>query len=225
MVPVFNKTKLPNELATEMVDEGVWKPGCPVTLDRLMLVNLSFYDFEGKVHYDGQIIVFDVVADDVIEIFEKLYKIKFPINKVKSITEYCGNDEKSMDDNNSSCFNYRQITSGGSLSIHSYGLAIDINPIQNPYIDNITHKIAGRVTVQPAKGIDYLNRTNIRSGMCESQLIINIFKEHGFKIWGGQWNNPIDWQHFQVDRFVAEQLAKLNYEDGIKYFLSYKKNQ
>lgn len=217
----FSKSSISQELAQDMIKQNIWSDNCPVPLDRLSLLNLSYVDFDGVEHQDGQLIVHDVVADHVIEIFKKLYENKFPIASIKLISDYNGDDEKSMAANNTAAFNCRNIANSKNISIHSYGLAIDVNPIQNPFVEIDS----ADVSVHPEAGVDYLNRKNIRTGMVETSLtsgktVIDIFNQHGFTIWGGNWNTPIDWHHFQVTRQQAEKIASLSYEDGVKFFNS-----
>jgi hypothetical protein len=120
---------------------------------------------------------------------------------------YDADDAKSMADNNTSALNHREITGGGLNSLHSYGLAIDINPVQNPYV-----KRSGEVlSFSPQAGIDYANRLNLRPGRLPrpgmAEEVVDVFADHGFAIWGGYWDNPIDYQHFEVGRAMAEKLA------------------
>ena len=134
--------------------------------------------------------------DATLSIFGELYQIRFPIHQMETIENFQGDDEKSMKANNSSCFNFRKIAGTDKLSIHSYGLAIDINPKQNPYVTN--------GIIYPEDGASYLNRETQRPGMVEP--IVDIFKRNGFEIWGGEWKDPIDYHHFQVSK---EFLSKL----------------
>ena len=210
-----------------MTAKGVWKDQCPVSLNRLRIFNFPYYDFNSIEHYDGKIVILDVVVNRVANIFKELHALKFPIYKAEVIENYNGDDEASMADNNSSCFNCREIVGGGLPSLHSYGLAIDINPIHNPYImlEDSTNKKRGIIKILPAAGYDYLNRTNIRPGMVEP--IVPIFAKNGFPVWGGKWNTPIDWQHFQPSRAMAQLLALMTYDHGniwvIFSFLSFPK--
>lgn len=110
---VFNAKLVPDNIAKDMIKKGIWQGNCPVPLDRLRLLELSYYDFEGQSHMDGQMIVLDAVSKDVINIFKQLYKQKFPIAKIRLINDYDGSDELSMADNNSSAFICREITGGG----------------------------------------------------------------------------------------------------------------
>jgi len=221
----FSKAPISSELRRDMIHKNIWSTNCPVSLERLNLLRVSYVDFDGNEHDDGEIIVFDVVADHVLAIFRELYAKKFPIANISLMNRYDGNDEKSMLENNSSSFNCRTIKDSSAFSIHAYGLAIDINPQQNPYL--ITKYDIGKVTVPvyPPAGMEYLNRRNVRAGMVESviddesrETVVDLMNQHGFTIWGGNWNDPIDWQHFQLTRSQAETLSGLSYEDGVKLF-------
>jgi|HubBroStandDraft_6_1064221.scaffolds.fasta_scaffold80343_2 hypothetical protein len=180
----------------------VIKPGAPVGCERLREVKFGYFGFDGQTHVDGEVVVLDAVAGHVLQIFETLRRRQFPIAKARSMDLYNGDDEASMSDNNTSAFNDRAIAGGGRISIHAFGLAIDINPIQNPYVRR-TDRV---LSFSPKAGIAYVDRTNLRPGMAEA--IIDVFSDHGFNIWGGDWHNPKDYQHFQVSRDLAYQLAR-----------------
>ena len=195
--------ELPQKVRESMIGKKIWSEECPVSLDDLRLVKIEHCDFFSQVK-NGELVVYKSKAQDALEIFAKLFEIKFQIHQAKLIDEYNGDDEASMADNNSSCFNFRKIAGSDKISIHGYGLAIDINPVQNPAI--VMGEKSMAVSIHPKKGIDFLNRTNDRSGMVES--VVEIFKTHGFTVWGGNWNTPIDYQHFQVDRSFIEVMDK-----------------
>lgn len=198
----FTTNDLPSKIIENMKQKNIWVAECPVKLEQLKLLELVHFNFNEEIK-TGQMVVFGGMAEKTINVFKELFDLKFPINQIKLIDEYDGNDELSMTDNNSSCFNYRKITGSDIISIHSYGLAIDINPVQNPYL--VIDKKNCSIEVFPKEGINFLNRHNQRPGMVEP--IINIFKKYGFDVWGGYWNDPIDYHHFQVDRKVAEQIC------------------
>ena len=178
--------------------------------------------------YKRQVVVLEAVAARVANIFETLYRYQFPIAQAKTIEYYDGQDKSSMAANNTSAFNYRPIAGKTLLSVHSYGVAIDVNPIQNPCLEPqpICNPEEVRIPVQPSAGQAYLNRTNIRPGMVEQSLdkglrVVELFKENGFHVWGGTWNDPVDWQHFQPSRAAAEWLAFMNPEDATLLFEFY----
>jgi hypothetical protein len=211
---IFEVHNLSIQTKNQMKKLNTWKADCPVPLERLRLIKFSYFDFNGKEQNNGQIIALDAVSSRIIAIFKELYYLKFPIAKANLIEYYNGNDEESMSDNNTSCFNCREITGGGLPSLHAYGAAIDVNPMQNPYIE--FEKSDGFIKVLPYMGREYINRTNIRAGMAEN--IVNIFKKNGFTVWGGKWNTPIDWQHFQLPRGLAQLLAVMSPKDAAKFF-------
>lgn len=181
----FTINQIPDDIALRMKKISIWTQECPVRIEQLRLLEISHYNFLGNIVV-GQLVVLDKIAENVLKIFEQLLIVKFPIQNIKPIDAYNGNDELSMESNNSSCFNFRPIAGSDRLSIHSYGLAIDINPVQNPFIE-INDK-TNIVKIFPKEGGKYLNRGNIRAGMVEP--IVGIFKKHGFE-WGGNWNSPI----------------------------------
>ena len=196
----FTINQISDDIALKMQNTSVWTKECPVQIERLKLVAISHYDFLGNIKI-GQLVVLDKIAENTLKIFEQLLIVKFPIKSIKPIDSYDGNDDLSMSDNNSSCFNFRPIAGSDLLSIHSYGLAIDINPVQNPFIE--IDDETGDVAIFPKEGAKYLNRSNIRAGMVEP--IIEIFTRYGFE-WGGNWNSPIDYHHFQIPRKHALKL-------------------
>jgi hypothetical protein len=174
----------------------------PVGCERLASVKFSYFGFDGRVHDDGEMIVLDAVAAHVGRIFDRLLQLRFPLAKAQPVNRYDGDDDASMADNNTSAFNDRVVSGGTSLSMHAYGLAIDLNPVQNPFLEGTG---ASR-HVSPDVGKAYLNRAELRPGMAEQ--VVDVFADNGFLIWGGDWHDPIDYQHFQLARDMAEQLAR-----------------
>jgi hypothetical protein len=174
----------------------------PVGCDRLKSVRFSYFGFDGRVHEDGEIIVLDAVAARVGRIFDRLLALRFPLHKAVPVDRYDGDDDASMADDNTSAFNDRPVAGGTSLSMHAYGLAIDLNPVENPFLEGLG---AAR-RVSPGGGERYLDRSDIRPGMAET--VTDVFADNGFLIWGGDWHDPVDYQHFQLPREMAEQLAR-----------------
>ncbi|MFZ5354099.1 MAG: M15 family metallopeptidase [Bacillota bacterium] len=165
-----------------------WIPEAPVKLEELRYITVAYWGFDDRTHR-GELIVHEKLAEEVIEIFTELYDNKYPIYKISLIDDYDGDDNRSMEDNNTSAFNYRSVPGSSRLSKHSYGTAIDINPVQNPYVDGNN--------VYPETGKDYLDRSNIRKGMIiEGDICYNAFVGRGW-IWGGSWKSTKDYQHFQ----------------------------
>lgn len=220
---------IPIDLKTQMIEIGTWRPDCPVGIDRLRLIKFMHYDFSGD-QKKGEIVVLEAVAARVAKVFESLYQYKFPIAQAKTIEHFQGLDQPSMASNNTSAFNYRPIAGKTIPSLHSYGVAIDINPIQNPSIEpqTIVDRLEIYIPVHPAEGQGYLNRTNIRPGMVEQSLdtaiglrVVELFKLNGFYVWGGTWNDPVDWQHFQPSRAASEWLAFMTPDDATLLFELY----
>lgn len=159
----------------------------------LRYVHIIHYDFDGKLA-EGELICHNSIAEDLVEIFYDLYASEYQIEKVTLIENYNGDDTASMADNNTSCFNYRMVDGTKSLSRHALGLAIDINPLYNPYI---RYDKKGGQTVSPVEGEAYADRTvSFPYKIDPDDLCYRLFTEHGFT-WGGNWNSSKDYQHFQ----------------------------
>lgn len=203
-------------LKESLTATGVWTENSPIALDRLALISIPYFDFDGAEHNDGELIVLDAVAEQAAAIFFQLYKNRFPLAKIRSAHHYGASDELSMEDNNSSCFCVRPIEGTDLTSLHSYGLAIDINPLQNPFV--MFDEKTGNAKIYPKNGWEYLNRHNQKEGMVET--IVPLLAEHGFFIWGGKWTTPIDYHHFQPQRGIAELLSILPCEDGKRFIRS-----
>jgi hypothetical protein len=191
-------------LCDDMKARRVMNAGAPVGCERLKLVRFHYLGFDGTLHEDGEIVVLDAAADHVLQIFVALRIRRFPIASAKLMNEYRGDDDASMDRNNTSSFNVRAVAGGSSISLHAYGLAIDLNPVQNPFVK----RSGAKSGISPKAGAEYVDRKNLRPGM--SETVVELFADHGFPIWGGEWTNPVDYQHFQVSRKLADRLARLS---------------
>lgn len=205
-----------------MKTRSVLAQDAPVGCEKLAIVRFSYIDFEGRVQHNGEIMVMAAVAKSVATIFDTLYQRRFPIARARLMDHYSGDDMAAMKDNNTSGFNHRPVTGGKLFSLHAYGLAIDVNPIQNPFVRLLPD---GTALFSPAPGIEYANRSNQRpgkdrrSGMAED--VVALFAENGFLIWGGDWDAPVDYQHFQVERKMAERMATLPIEQARVLFLDH----
>ncbi len=166
-----------------------------ISYDDLRYMNVLYYDFNGEVQ-TGELICNKGIAQDLIEIFYELYENEYQIEKIRLIEEYNGDDTASMEDNNTSCFNYRVVDGTNSLSKHALGCAIDINPFYNPYI--VFDKTgSGEDYISPKGSEIYVDRSqNFPYKIDENDLCYKLFKNHGFT-WGGDWNSCKDYQHFQ----------------------------
>lgn len=164
-----------------------------ITYDELSYLHLLHYDFDGNLA-EGELICNSLIANDLIEIFYELYRNEYRLEKVRLIDEYDGDDIAAMEDNNTSCFNYRVVAGSTSLSRHALGLAIDINPLYNPYISWDEN---GREQVSPEIAGAYADRSgSFPYKIDENDLCYRLFIDHGFT-WGGDWNSAKDYQHFQ----------------------------
>lgn len=165
-----------------------------VSYDTLRYVNVLYYDFNGE-KQSGELICHKAIAQDLVEIFSALYEMRYPIEKIALVDDYRGDDELSMQDNNTSCFNYRALPSG-RLSNHAYGLALDLNPFYNPYV---TYRNDGSVHIAPAGSDDYADRERSFDHKIDKEdPAYQLFIQHGFT-WGGSWRSSKDYQHFEKE--------------------------
>ncbi|MEV6493768.1 M15 family metallopeptidase [Actinoplanes sp. NPDC051633] len=167
-----------------------WRRGCPVRISDLRRVELTHWGFD-RVRHRGELIVHKDVARRVVTVFHTLYSVRFPIRKMHRVDRFRADDNASMAADNTSAFNCRPITgSTRGFSVHSYGRAIDVNPLENPYVK-------GR-TVLPPAGRAYTNRAIVSPSMIKhGDRVWKAFTTHGFT-WGGDWKSLKDYQHFEV---------------------------
>lgn len=170
-----------------------FKRDCTVKRSELRYLRLSHYDAEGNEHI-GELVCNKMISSDLKEIFQELYKHHYPIQRMQLVDDYDADDEQSMRANNTSCFNFRRIAGSTKLSKHSQGLAIDINPLYNPYVKRQAN---GTLIVQPANATCYADRRKAIPYKIErDDLCYRLFIKHGFK-WGGAWTRQQDYQHFE----------------------------
>ncbi len=163
-----------------------------ISYEQLCYLSILYYDFDGEVQ-TGELICNVAIADDLLEIFYELYLSQYPIEKIRLIEEYNGDDTLSMLDNNTSSFNYRLVDGSTNLSKHALGLAIDINPFYNPYV---VYRKDGTTYISPEGSELYTDRSqDFPYKIDENDLCYQLFTEHGFT-WGGSWNTMKDYQHF-----------------------------
>ena len=168
---------------------SVWRAKCPVSLSELRHVSLPYVGFDGHAHR-GALVVHHSAATDVVTVFRQLYRARFPIRRMRPIQAYGGDDYASIEADNTSAFNCRAATGSSSWSEHAYGRAIDINPIENPYVEG------GRTSHRAS--VPYLDRSKARPGMAvEGGVLVRAFDAVGGG-WGGRWSGIKDYQHFSV---------------------------
>ncbi len=161
-----------------------------VTLDTLTIQHV---DAEGVTH-EGVLICNKAISKDLREIFAELYEAKYPIERIRPISEYDNDDERSMQANNTSCYCFRNIEGSTKLSKHARGLAVDINPLYNPCVKR---RKDGTLLVQPSTGKPYVDRRkHYKYKITQQDLCYRLFIKHGFK-WGGAWRSLKDYQHFE----------------------------
>lgn len=193
--PSFESTEI-TDAVFERIYGKSYKTDCTIPREELRYLSIPHYGFDGEIHL-GEMVVNAAIADEVLEIFQELYAIRYPIEKIRLVDDYDADDERSMADNNSSAFNYRTISGTNKLSNHSRGLAIDINPLYNPYV----HSNTGTEVCEPANASAYTDRTaSFDHKIDEFDPCYQIFTAHGFS-WGGNWTHAKDYQHFEFVSF------------------------
>jgi len=181
------------EIKKRMLKGNSWRKGCPVSLESLRYLRLPHKDFKGNESI-GELIVHKEVANEVVTIFETLYREDYPVKKMKLVSDYKGNDWQSIEADNTSAFNCRKATGSKKWSKHSYGKAIDINPIENPYISRKGY-ISHKESLVYKKRVHKKNTYADRAVLVKGDKAIQVFKMYGWK-WGGDWSGVKDYQHF-----------------------------
>ena len=185
--PVFTAVPVPPEVETRM--RGCSYPeGAGIRLDELRYLRLSYVDFDGKEQV-GEMVCNAAIAGDLLDIFRGLYEARYPIRSIRLIDDFGGDDDASMAADNTSCFNYRPKTGMRTLSRHALGLAVDVNPFENPYVRH--------ALIKPAAAAEYADRSrDFPHKIDKDDLCYRLFREHGFS-WGGVWRSVKDYQHFE----------------------------
>lgn len=156
-------------------------------------IRVLHWDYDKKIHI-GEMVCNSKIADRLVMIFRTLYENQYCIQRMVLPDVYNANDEKQMSENNTSCFCYRVVEGSNKLSKHARGLAVDLNPLYNPYVRKNSK---GKVKVQPSNATEYCNRRNsFRYKIDENDLAYRLFIQHGFR-WGGSWKTMKDYQHFE----------------------------
>jgi D-alanyl-D-alanine carboxypeptidase len=168
-----------------------WHPGCPVGPAHLRRVRVRYWGFDRRAH-TGAFVANVEGVHALVRVFSRLYAARFPIRRLRPIDAYGGNDERSLAADNTAAFNCRYVVGPGPRrwSAHAYGEAIDVNPVENPYLEG------GRV--HPPAGRRYLRRSLVRPGMATpGGRLVRTFVAVGWK-WGGRWTSSPDYQHFSA---------------------------
>lgn len=184
---IFFSQPIPNEVQARMQGKSM-PDNAAISYDELRYLLLYYYDYDGKVK-QGEMVCNHAIAHDLLCIFRDLFKEAYLINSIRLVDDFDASDEASMEANNTSCFNYRTVVGTRMLSMHAFGLAVDVNPLQNPCIRG------GRAYPTTAK--DYIDRTKDFSHKIDkNDFCKEVFTSYGFK-WGGSWGSSKDYQHFE----------------------------
>lgn len=182
---LFASQPIPDTVKARMEGKSM-KDNPHIGYDQLRYLTIYHYDYEGRIQR-GEIVCNKRIARDLLGVFRDLFAKEYPICSIRLVDDFDGDDEASMEANNTSCFNYRVVPGTRALSKHALGLAIDVNPLQNPYIQG--------TRVHPATATEYVDRTrDFPHKIDEKDYCKQVFTSYGFQ-WGGYWRER-DYQHF-----------------------------
>ena len=183
-------TRIGPELRKRMTGLS-WHRGCPVGLAQLRMLRVDHWGFDGQVHR-GRLVVDGDSAGRILRVMHSLYRLHFPIRRMRLVDAYGADDHRSMDADNTSAFNCRFVAGTSRWSEHAYGQAIDLNPRENPYVTASGH-------VSPPAGARYVDRSRRVPGLIHRNgPVVAAFADAGWE-WGGNWPWPKDYQHFSAD--------------------------
>ncbi len=186
--PMYASSIAPIDEALAARMSASWRAGCPVPLEDLRYVTVTYLDFDGVVR-TGELVVHADVAEGVTRVFAALFEQRYPIRSMRLIDDFGADDTASIYADNTSAFNCRAITGGTAWSEHAYGRAIDINPVENPYVNGSQ--------VGPRTGRAFLARPSEPGVLHADDAAVAAFAAEGWQ-WGGLWPGPIDYQHFST---------------------------
>ena len=187
----FTGTVASIDAATAARMRSSWRTGCPVPLQDLRLLAIRHWGFDGRPRA-GELVVHADAADAMIEVFRRLFAARFPLEQVRLVDDFGGDDDRSMAANNTSAFNCRHATGSQRWSEHAYGRAVDLNPVQNPFVTR-----GGAVL--PPQGADHVRRDAATLGLITADgPVVAAFSAVGWK-WGGHWSSGKDYQHFSAN--------------------------
>jgi len=190
LLPVFNANimQITPNIKNRMVKGNSWREECPISLKNLRYVRVVYHNFNGEDKL-GELIVHKSIAKDIVWIMEELYNIGYPIRQMRLVSDFNGDDWSSIEADNTSAFNCRKATGSRKWSKHAFGKAIDINPIENPYISRSGH-------ISHQASLKYMKRVPSHGAvLLKNSRATKIFKQYGFS-WGGEWKYIKDYQHF-----------------------------
>lgn len=179
--------------STEALMEGrSWRPGCPVPLSGLRMLELTYWGFDATAHW-GQMVVNSDAVTSVVGAFRSLFEARFPVRQMRLVDYFGGDDERSMAADNTSAFNCRLVPGTSTWSQHAYGRAVDVDPLENPEIRD------GQI--DPPGAAPFADRSQDRPGMIShGDWAWRAFAAVGWK-WGGDWVSLQDYQHFSANGY------------------------
>jgi hypothetical protein len=189
--PIFHGHAERIDMQTRRRMSGVsWRPGCPVGFADLRLLTVAHWGFDGRIHR-GRLVVHRDYARGMVGAMRKLFRLRYPIRQMRLVDAYGADDHRSMDADNTSAFNCRFVAgSPGVWSEHAYGRAIDLNPIENPYVTESGY-------VSPPAGARFADRDHAKGVIHRGGPVVRAFAAIGWE-WGGNWSWPKDYQHFSA---------------------------
>ncbi len=168
-----------------------WHAGCPVGIGGLRLIRMTYWGMDHRPH-EGEMVVNAHVATKIVKVFRKLYDERYPIRRMELVDKYKGSDFASIEADNTSAFNCRNATGSSSWSQHAYGLAVDLNTCENPYVYSGGH-------IDHPRCVKYGNRRRHDPGLIhDGDKVVRAFASIGWG-WGGHWGGPWDYQHFSAN--------------------------
>lgn len=184
---LFTSQPVPDAVKARMRGKSM-PDNATISYDDLRYLTVCHYDFEGNIQ-KGELVCNKAIAHDLLCVFRALFSRSYPINSIRLVDDFDASDEASMQANNTSCFNYRTVAGSKTLSKHAFGLAVDINPLQNPYVKGNR--------IQPSTAGDFVDRNkDFPHKIDENDFCKQVFTSFGFH-WGGHWRSVKDYQHFE----------------------------
>lgn len=184
---LFTSQPIPNAVRARMQEKSMPETAT-ISYDELRYLTVFHYDYEGNIR-KGELVCNKAIARDLLLIFRALFSRAYPINSIRLVDDFDASDEVSMQANNTSCFNYRTVAGSKTLSKHAKGMAIDINPLENPYVKGSF--------IQPSTATDYVDRNkDFPHKIDENDFCKEVFESFGFQ-WSGNWLTVKDYQHFE----------------------------
>ena len=184
---VFTAMEVPQDVAERMIGKSRPASGAVIPIEDLRYLRISYVDFSDSVR-TGEMVCNKAIAEDLLDIFRQLYGIRYQIASIRLVDDFDGDDEASMQANNSSCYNNRRVRGTTNISKHALGMAVDINPLQNPQVRPYR--------ISPSNAAEFADRTkDFPHKISPEDPCYAIFTAHGFT-WGGSWPSGKDYQHF-----------------------------